>query len=613
MKRIRSIFLVVAVAVIIPVAWLVYRALTGLEHEVTREHETIAKRTFDEMERELSNVVNREEARPFEEYRYVYAASPEKLVKGDALEKSPLTPLPTDPRLLGYFQLQPDGQFRTPHQPTREEALELDRAWTPPDNTVSTVSRLSELTAKLWPRSAKEGDLGGVLSSTTQAPGTTQTMARLSTATSPTARLPALSTRAYGSLNRGTQSRRSRSGRISKVSSYNVEQFQQKLGSANAPLLQTETDKEPVTLSLEPVVGRVIDGDYFALYRTVWSGEQAYRQGLIFRLQALATFFLQTLLSSEEFAQAKLIIEPITQSSDLEAPYVFRHRFAEPFGDLHATLALPELPTESDAGAVWALALVVILASTVGLFALYRAAAVVVRFAQRRSDFVSAVTHELKTPLTVIRMNAEMLQENMVSGEEKRHEYYGNIARESDRLGRLINNVLELSKIERGDQTVNLVKGSIIPVLNEVVDTLRPHARERGFDLKLSCPETLPGVFFDRDALAQVVFNLVDNALKYAKAADNKTVTLTCEAQQRGVTLRIRDYGPGVSAQHLKHVFKPFYRGTDELTRTSKGTGIGLALVSGLVERMQGTVRGLNASDGGFEVQVSLPFSVNAR
>jgi signal transduction histidine kinase len=232
--------------------------------------------------------------------------------------------------------------------------------------------------------------------------------------------------------------------------------------------------------------------------------------------------------------------------------------------------------------------------------------AVTVGFANRRYNFVSAVTHELKTPLTAIRMYGEMLRDGLVASKEKRQQYYGVITAETERLTRLVNNVLELARLERKDRSLSLVVGDIGPVLEEVVAILQPHAQQEAFCLRIEVEESLPPVRFDRDALTQVLFNLVDNAIKYSRRAEKKEILLSCRRHETGVVLAVADHGPGVAPRHLKRVFEPFYRGEDELTRTSKGTGIGLALVRGLVERMGGAVSGHNREAGGFEVSVSL-------
>jgi signal transduction histidine kinase len=143
-------------------------------------------------------------------------------------------------------------------------------------------------------------------------------------------------------------------------------------------------------------------------------------------------------------------------------------------------------------------------------------------------------------------------------------------------------------------------------VLREALDVLEPHARSAGFALELEVEQGL-AARFDRDALLQVVFNLVDNGLKYARDAGDKRILLVARRDGDRVALLVRDFGPGVPPRHLRHIFEPFWRGERELTRRSKGTGIGLPLVRGLVERMQGGVGGRNLPDGGFEVRVTLP------
>ena len=104
-----------------------------------------------------------------------------------------------------------------------------------------------------------------------------------------------------------------------------------------------------------------------------------------------------------------------------------------------------------------------------------------------------------------------------------------------------------------------------------------------------------------------MLFNLVDNGIKYARGAEDRVIHLGCRRHESGVELVVRDHGPGVPSRQLSRVFEAFYRGGDELTRTTKGTGLGLALVKGLVERMHGAISGRNAPGGGFEVRIALP------
>lgn len=288
-----------------------------------------------------------------------------------------------------------------------------------------------------------------------------------------------------------------------------------------------------------------------------------------------------------------------------ESAYRFDHRFAEPFSAIVTRLDLAPLDDQGAADLLYAFAAVLALAIVLGLYALYRMTAVRVRFAERRNNFVAAVSHELKTPLTAIRMYGEMLRDGMVEDDGKRQQYYQTITAETERLSRLINNVLELSRLERRERPVQLIAADVTPLVREVVEVFRPHAQQAGFELELGAEPGLPPARFDRDALTQVLFNLLDNALKYGGAAQRKIEVVCMRSEQGGVCVTVVDQGQGVADSQLRAIFEPFYRVQNELTRTQQGTGIGLALVHGLCARMQGQVEGRNLRPG-FEVRVTL-------
>jgi signal transduction histidine kinase len=306
-------------------------------------------------------------------------------------------------------------------------------------------------------------------------------------------------------------------------------------------------------------------------------------------------------------------LDPIGDSDSLgryrrtdTTAYVFSHQFGAPFQALRTTLRLKPLAEPDEGSLIYPLTAVLASAIVLGLFALYRMAATHVRFAERRSNFVSAVSHELKTPLTAIRMHAEMLEEDLVSGESKRREYYQTITRESERLTRLIDNVLALAQVERKLHKLDLRVGDIGPIVLETMDVLRPQVEKKEFALELVLQNELPSVQFESDALKQVLFNLVENALKYGHEAADRRITVTCEKAASGVTVSVRDRGPGVRREHLKAIFEPFFRSEQELTRKNRGVGIGLSLVKGLALAMGGSVHGQNAEPG-FVVYVELP------
>src|SRR5262245_62815347 len=171
----------------------------------------------------------------------------------------------------------------------------------------------------------------------------------------------------------------------------------------------------------------------------------------------------------------------------------------------------------------------------------------VVSFAERRSNSVAAVSHELKTPLTAIRMYGEMLRDGLVVSEAKRDEYHRHITVESERLSRLINNVLEFARLEKGTRDMALVSGSVAPAVREVAELMRPHVEGAGLELCVEVDDALPPVRFERDALMQVLWNLVDNAVKYARDATPKRIERRGWYGAGGVHLAGRDDRRGVA------------------------------------------------------------------
>jgi signal transduction histidine kinase len=378
---------------------------------------------------------------------------------------------------------------------------------------------------------------------------------------------------------------------------------------AAAPSVPPPRAQPAARVAVDPFVGRLV-GEHLLLVRAVWVGERGHRQGLVLDVARLGQWLRDRALGGGALPALRLTFEPGGEvaSGDV-GPQPFRasHRFAEPFDGLALELHLAPLPDGPGERAVLGLAGLLVLAAAAGLFALYRMVAVRLAFAQRRSNFAAAVSHELKTPLTAIRMYVEMLRDGLVPTEEKRREYYATLGAESERLSRLIDNVLEFSRLERGTRRLELHAAPLAPVVEELVGLLRPHAERQGFALELALDANLPAVRFERDALAQILFNLVENALKYARSAGVRSVRVGCARERDRVVLTVRDRGPGVPERRLARIFEPFYRGEDELTRETGGSGIGLALVKGLAERMGAVVSARNLPEGGLEVALVFP------
>jgi signal transduction histidine kinase len=164
---------------------------------------------------------------------------------------------------------------------------------------------------------------------------------------------------------------------------------------------------------------------------------------------------------------------------------------------------------------------------------------------------------------------------------------------------------MEHGQLRQGRRLPQLVPCHVEDVAREVAELMTPHIRHEGFEVELHVEAGLPAVELDADAFKQVLFNVIDNALKYGRGDGPKRIELRCASEQGRVVVRVRDHGPGVPADQLEAVFEPFFRGGDELTRRQKGAGIGLSLVRDLVALMHGDVRAENR-DPGFEVRIAL-------
>lgn len=226
--------------------------------------------------------------------------------------------------------------------------------------------------------------------------------------------------------------------------------------------------------------------------------------------------------------------------------------------------------------------------------------------ARERSRFAAAAAHELRTPLAGLRMYGEMLHEGL-GDPAKGKDYARRVATEAERLGRVVANVLNFTRLERGKLATNPQLGDLVAAVTDCVARQRPALEAAGAKLELDLREALPAVKFDRDALAQIVQNLLDNAEKYSRASSDRTiqVTLVPDAEQRNVFLTVADRGPGISRDLSRRLFKPFSRGSDPDQPT--GLGLGLALTRALAQAQGAEVLCSNGSGGGAIFRVKFP------
>ena len=236
-----------------------------------------------------------------------------------------------------------------------------------------------------------------------------------------------------------------------------------------------------------------------------------------------------------------------------------------------------------------------------------------VSLSERRGAFVSAVTHELRTPLTTFRMYAEMLAEGMVTDETKRHEYLTTLCAESNRLTHLVENVLSYARLERNRANSRIESVSAGDMLDRIKDRLVQRAGQAGMTIHIGDDAESRNVRIKTDASAveQILFNLVDNACKYAANAGDKTIHIDMTPDRKDLLLRVCDHGTGITREEAKRLFRPFSKSAKHAAESAPGVGLGLALSRRLARQMGGDLVLEHQTEGsGACFVVSLPRDV---
>jgi signal transduction histidine kinase len=227
------------------------------------------------------------------------------------------------------------------------------------------------------------------------------------------------------------------------------------------------------------------------------------------------------------------------------------------------------------------------------------------KLSRLKSDFVANVSHELKTPLALIRLFAETLELGRVPSEEKQQQYHRIINKESRRLTQLINNILDFSRIEAGRKEYRFVRTDLAAVVRDVVDAYRFPIEQQGFDLRVDVAEDLPELELDPEALSQALINLLNNAIKYSP--DEKSIAISARRDGARVLVSVADHGLGIPKAEQKRIFEKFYRVESSVVHTTKGSGLGLALVQHITEAHGGSVEVTSAPGEGSTFTLSLP------
>ena len=230
------------------------------------------------------------------------------------------------------------------------------------------------------------------------------------------------------------------------------------------------------------------------------------------------------------------------------------------------------------------------------------------RLSNLKSEFISNVSHELKTPLSIISMFGEMLATGRTKSPEQAHEYAEIIWRESVRLGRLIDNVLDFAKMERGMDVYEFSEDvDLIEVCARAIELADRRVRNAEMTIAWTSEgtEDFPLVHLDANAFTLAVLNLIDNAIKYA--ADGKKIDVNLRRDEDRVVLAVRDWGPGIDPDEQERIFERFYRARSVRLKPIRGSGIGLALVQHIARAHGGDVTVASTPDQGSTFSIWLP------
>lgn len=223
-----------------------------------------------------------------------------------------------------------------------------------------------------------------------------------------------------------------------------------------------------------------------------------------------------------------------------------------------------------------------------GIYVIYRLNKKDTELSRLKSDFISRVSHELRTPLATIRAVGEMLEMGAVSSREKEKEYFGFITSESARLSRLIDNVLDFSRIGVNKRKYNISPGDLGGVVLRTVEAFREYSGVKEFNIVYQSDEDIPSVAIDEDAVGRALINILHNAVKFSRA--DKTILVELHHRGQELFLSVSDYGIGIDREEVGRIFEEFYQSSSGLSLARKGAGLGLAIVKHIIEAHGGRI-----------------------
>jgi signal transduction histidine kinase len=605
MMRLRRYFIALFLAILIPTAILLWRSYKHLESEAILGSKENAYLIHQILNQKLYDHLQVEEARSYSEYRFIKAV---QVIGGEEVTLSDLARFPIRSHItgmVGHFQIEPDGSVKTPLMP---DGL-LDKI--PIDNRRERERRRDQIRKVVEYQNIKAASVQKRVKARTMGlEVNSEALQERSRSGKPN--LPKLlSDDQIFSKRRTVRTSQKEAIVFDVESEIALDSNEARRPRANRPYVMPSPGI--LQVEIDPFQAR-FDSEYVVFYRYVWRNNERFIQGFVVDLaKYLGSLVYGDLRFSEE--EKSLCLEFSKGDSTLirfgphkdvgESQLLIKSELQFPLNDMNLSVYLNKSGTPPGALLLVILSLVMVLVLGGSFVGLFKIVSTQMKVSRKRQDFISAVSHELKTPLTAIQMYGEMLMNSWVTKEEKKQHYYSLIASEADRLSRLIQNVLNLSKLEKNTWQVNLQFGNPKHLLEEFARKYQNTWEHRGFVIELELDECEFEIEYDRDALFQILMNIVDNSLKFSKDAEEKKVHIRLEIIGDRVSIHIRDFGPGIPQSEVNRIFEDFYRVENEMTRTTSGTGIGLSLVKNLCKAQGIEVRVTNSNPG---LRTSLEF-----
>lgn len=550
------------------------------------------------MDYAIAPLISQENSRPYFEYQPVFPAERAytrmytELKNGDVLVPSPLLTRAYDARILLHFQVGPDGKLTSPQAPDEKvrqiatdryvSALEMEQATSRLANLQKLVSSNSALFAGAQLARLRDVDFWA------------NNKLRVNTNGSLANYNPSNRFNEYANVNSPPQQ------------SFNFEQqqaLQQKRGQQEFQArAMSQSDNNDVQIGNNSVQFNLTPGVSFSVMKPLWAGDtlllarqvsvngQRYVQGCVLDWPLIR----KSLVESTVDLLGETDVVPVHSATDDKQPRML--------ASIPARLIVPENAAPATASFFSALAAgspthVTLTIAWAGALLAAGAVAVllsgVMTLSERRGAFVSAVTHELRTPLTTLRMYTEMLADGMISDPAQQESYHKTLRSEANRLGHLVDNVLLYSRLERSNRDARLETAPLGDVLDRVMPRLTDRASQAAMQVSLHWNDEDRATLIRANLLSveQILFNLIDNACKYAATADDRMIHLSVQRKGRFVQIQVRDHGPGLDASARARLFQPFSKSVTEAANSAPGLGLGLALSHRLARNMGATLR----------------------